>query len=151
MNAAEMSGEGLAIQFDPEEALDTAIVVSDPATDALRKRIAAAGPLRVRLGSEDDTSGNALTISGDAVTVQVYLDDDDTEGHAMTLRFPSAQDAAEFRRKVLLTGALAATIAVGATAINVGALAPSIATPAGRRRRPRSTATSSRASAPRRA
>ena len=50
------------------------------------------------------------------VTLRAFGDDDDTEGHAISVHFPSREEADAFRRRLMLTGVLAGTIAVGAVA-----------------------------------
>jgi hypothetical protein len=68
-------------------------------------------PVRLRISSDEDTEGHALSA---AVTVVVSEDDDDTEGHALSLHFPSVQEAKDFERRLLAAGLITATIAVGA-------------------------------------
>ena len=67
--------------------------------------------IRIRIPEEADTEGHE---SSAAVTVLVDADDDDVEGHALSLHFPSAHEANEFRKNLMLAGLLTATLAVGA-------------------------------------
>ncbi len=70
------------------------------------------GPQRLALRADAaDTEGHAL--AGTRVRVLV-ADDDDTEGHAIALHFPSRQEADAFRRRLLITGAVVGTVALGA-------------------------------------
>jgi hypothetical protein len=62
---------------------------------------------------DDDVEGHAM---GTSVSLRVFGDDDDTEGHAISVHFPTRDDADAFRRRLLVTGVLAGTIAVGAVA-----------------------------------
>ncbi len=81
----------------------------------LKDRVGRApGPTRLNVRyDESDTEGH--TISGTLLRVIVETDDtDDTEGHVVSLRFPTAQDADAFRKRLLVTGVLAGTIALGA-------------------------------------
>src|SRR3954451_9403396 len=77
--------------------------------------------ITISLPSED-TSGQILR---DPRTIDVVVIGDDTEGHSLSLRFPNSQDAGEFRRRLMLTGALAGTLVVGSitasTAMNQSA------------------------------
>ena len=78
-------------------------------------------------------SGHAL----DATTVAVTLAfDDDVEGHALSLHFPTAEKADEFRKRLIATGVVAGALVVGVTAAQLSTAIPA---PAGRRadRRPR--------------
>ncbi len=64
---------------------------------------------------EADTEGH-----GAGATLRVRLaDGDDTEGHAIAIHFPTRSDADAFRRRLLMTGVLAGTIALG-TAGGIG-------------------------------
>ena len=75
---------------------------------------------------EGDTSGHAL----DAAAVSITLHfDDDVEGHALSLHFPSAQKADEFRRRVLATGIVAGALVVGVTAAQLSGTAPATTIP----------------------
>ena len=71
-------------------------------------------PLPIILGyrgdADSDVEGHALDPS---VALTLRLDDDDTTGHAISVRFPTADDAARFRRNLILAGALAASVAMG--------------------------------------
>lgn len=63
-----------------------------------------------------DTEGHG---AGDELVLDARFGDDDVEGHAIALRFPSAKDARDFQMKILAAGLLAGTIVVaglGATA-----------------------------------
>lgn len=88
----------------------------DPAAAArLRKVVGAAGAerkrLRVRAVPEADTSGHLL--ADDTVEVNIALEYD-VEGHTFALRLPSADEARRLQKRLLLTGVIAASIAVGA-------------------------------------
>ena len=67
--------------------------------------------VRLSLVDDDDTDGHLR-----AATVRVRLtdDQDDTEGHAISLQFPSVQEADAFRRRLIASGLITATIALGA-------------------------------------
>lgn len=59
---------------------------------------------------DSDVEGHAMDPS---VALTLQLDGDDTTGHAISVRFPTADDAARFRRNMILAGALAASVALG--------------------------------------
>jgi len=75
--------------------------------------------IRVRLsaGREEDVEGHLLP-AGDAtaVLVRMALDDDDVEGHAMSIHFPDIDGARRFRNELLAAGVLTATVAMSAGA-----------------------------------
>jgi len=69
---------------------------------------------RIRLmpSEEDDTEGH-----GRSATLRLRAlpeDGDDTEGHAISLHFPNAEAADQFRRRLIATGVIAATVTLGA-------------------------------------
>jgi hypothetical protein len=81
------------------------------------------GWLRERLGRDPDATAVVLRAVDDdveghatstTVTLRAFGDDDDTEGHAISVHFPTRDDADAFRRRLLVTGVLAGTIALGA-------------------------------------
>jgi hypothetical protein len=75
--------------------------------------------IRVRLipAGEEDVEGHLLP-TGDttAVLVRLALDDDDVEGHAMSIHFPDIDGARRFRTELLAAGVLTATVAMSAGA-----------------------------------
>jgi hypothetical protein len=76
----------------------------------------------IRLDETDaDTRGHAYDPTSVAISLSF---DDDAEGHALSLRFPSAEKADEFRKRLLATGALAAALIVGVTAAQITSTAP---------------------------
>ncbi len=66
------------------------------------------GPVRISASAED-TAGQTLA----GWTLDVLVADGDTEGQAMTLRFPNPAAAAAFQRRLLVAGTLAGTVALG--------------------------------------
>lgn len=65
---------------------------------------------------ESDVEGHWRS---DSVDITIQLGDDDVEGHAMSVHFPSAAEADRFRKRLMAVGLLAGTIAIG----SVGAAA----------------------------
>jgi hypothetical protein len=75
--------------------------------------------IRVRLipGGEEDVEAHLLpTGDSTAVLVRMALDDDDVEGHAMSIHFPDIDGARRFRNELLAAGVLTATVAMSAGA-----------------------------------
>jgi hypothetical protein len=78
----------------------------------LHEKLREPGSTRVRIrATDDDTEGHGAT--GTLVRVLVE-DDDDTEGHAIAIHFPSREEADAFRRRLLVTGVLVGSVALGA-------------------------------------
>jgi len=63
-----------------------------------------------------DTAGHML--ANDTLTVSIALEGD-VEGHTMTLRLPSVEEARRLQKRLLITGVLAASIVAGAAGANV--------------------------------
>jgi hypothetical protein len=73
---------------------------------------------------EGDTSGH-----GAATAVAISLSfDDDVEGHALSLHFPSPEKAEEFRKRLVATGVVAGALVVGVTAAQLSASTPTTST-----------------------
>ena len=71
--------------------------------------------VRVRLADEQDVEGH-LFGGGDkslVLALQLSGDDDDVEGHAISIHFPDAEQARRFRNELLAAGVLTATLAMG--------------------------------------
>ncbi len=82
----------------------------------LQQALRGPGPpkLRIRVaGDADDTEGHRAEM-GPFVRVMVETDDD-TEGHAISIHFPTLGEADAFRRRLLVTGLIVGTVALGAT------------------------------------
>ncbi len=71
--------------------------------------------LRAAGEDEDDTEGHRGR-SSLALRVIVESGDDDTEGHAISIHFPSKDEADAFRKRLLVTGVLVGSVALGAGA-----------------------------------
>jgi hypothetical protein len=68
--------------------------------------------VRIAPAERSDVEGHVL--DSQSVLVNLQLEGDDTEGHAINVHFPTAADADNFRRNVLAAGLLAGTIVIGA-------------------------------------
>ena len=98
----------------------------DPAVEErFRARLKSADDqaVRVRISSpeEGDVEGHAFNATLKSVWVKVQLDDDDTEGHAISVHFPTADEADKFRKRLMAAGLLAGAVVLG----SVGAIAVS--------------------------
>jgi hypothetical protein len=103
------------IQLD-DGSLAEARVWDAKSAEAMRKAVKSPKPLRVKAAAPADTAGHAL--ANDTLAVSITLEGD-VEGHTMTLRLPSAQEAREFQKRLLIAGVLAASIVAGAAGANL--------------------------------
>ena len=103
------------------------IVLDDDETTVAEGRLrdVDAGPtwakhrVTIRL-DESDTSGH---VAAAAVSISLSFDDD-VEGHALSLHFPSPEKAEQFRKRLVATGVVAGALVVGVTAAQLSASAP---------------------------
>lgn len=112
MSAQEMI---FTIQLD-DGSLAEARVWDAKSAEAMRKAVEAPKPLRVKAAAPADTAGHAL--ANDTLAVNITLEGD-VEGHTMILRLPSAQEARELQKRLLIAGFLAASIVAGAAGANL--------------------------------
>lgn len=84
--------------------------------EAMRKRRGEPGSTHVQIAPADeaDTQGHGAQF---ATGVIVRPEGDDTEGHAISLHFPTAEEAAAFRRRLLATGLIVGTVTIGAVGV----------------------------------
>src|SRR5437763_10005033 len=73
-------------------------------------------PARITLRDSDDVEGHS---SSNTVAITLEIEGD-TEGHALSLRFPTADAARDFEKRMLATGLLVGTVAATAIGIGVG-------------------------------
>jgi hypothetical protein len=90
-----------------------ATISTSPESEArLRALVAERGPeLRIRLAAPADLEVTGHQLSTATLAVNV-VDEDDTEGHAISLHFPRAEEAKEFERRLLATGAIVGTLVI---------------------------------------
>ncbi len=99
---------------------------------ALNSNARKALSVRITPAPESDVQGHAFDANLKSVWLRVELDGDDTEGHAISVRFPTAQDADNFRRNLLAAGVLVGAMVVGsagAMAIGNNPAAPGVSAP----------------------
>ena len=103
-------------------------LVLDLVGESVRERIAGAlaagNPVAVWFRMPDvDVEGHA--VATEELVLDAVLDEDDVEGHAVRLRFPTREEAAAFRRMVLesgrLDGSMTAQRGMGKVALRPGA------------------------------
>ncbi len=94
-----------------------AVVEPDDAAWLQEKLRREPGSTRLEIRYDDaDTEGHG----GHNTKFKVIVDsDDDTEGHAIALNFPTREEADAFRKRLMLAGVLAGTIVLG-TAGGIG-------------------------------
>lgn len=104
-----MSDQQYAIELESGQ---RAIVEADDDAWLREKLSKERGSTRVRVRFDDaDVEGHAAAATAD---VHLIAEDDDTEGHAIAIHFPSREEADAFRKRLLVGGVLAGTIALGA-------------------------------------
>ncbi len=117
-----MIARDLEFELSIEPGWTTRAEPADRATsEALQRLFAEIGPqsVVVQAGPTDGADVSGHSAGGTTVEVVVRLDDDDTEGHAFSLRFPSQDDAQRMRTRLAAGSLLIAVLAVGT--VSVGA------------------------------
>jgi hypothetical protein len=112
-----MSDQELYIELEPDDT-EGHVVSGRVATgdiEWIRDRLDrgdAATPVILKAGDDgdDDVEGHGTA----TLRLQAFDDEDDTVGHALSIHFPSREEADAFRRRLLLTGVLTGTIVLGA-------------------------------------
>jgi hypothetical protein len=102
----------IELKDDAEGHAGRGIVETDDAAWLEQKVRSDSGTKRLRVlpDDRDDTEGHA----SDILVRAMLEDEDDTEGHAIAIHFPSRAEADAFRRRLLVTGVLVGTVALGA-------------------------------------
>jgi hypothetical protein len=103
------------------------IAATVDASEAERLLAILGGSAQIEFGlapeSDDDVEGHMF---GAGAIVRLIVrrsgDDSDVEGHALTLRFPTAEEAAKFKAKILVGGLLVGTL-IGASGLASTAMA----------------------------
>jgi hypothetical protein len=92
--------------------------LDEASAETVRRLLEDSASVKVRVvqADEADTAGHALA-AGSVLVNAIF--GDDVEGHAMSLRFANPAAAAEFRKRLLATGLIAATLAAGAIGVGV--------------------------------
>ena len=97
----ERAAEGHTLTIGEQR---VAMQIADSAVEAkLRDRLAKGGPISARLAPAEsgDVEGHVFQVAQPSVAINLQLDDDDVEGHAISLHFPSLEEAERFRRGLL--------------------------------------------------
>lgn len=104
-----MANEQFTIDLGDDQ---RALLVPDDAAwlrDKLRQE---PGATRIRVRYDgDEVEGHRY---GAGLGVRVIADDLDTEGHSIALHFPSREEADAFRKRLMLTGVIVGSVAIGA-------------------------------------
>jgi hypothetical protein len=101
------------------------ISTPNPESEArLRALLAERGPtLRIRLAAPDDFDVSGHQLSATSLTLDV-IDEDDVEGHTISLHFPRLEDAKQFEQRLIATGAIVGTLVVGGSGLALSQAIP---------------------------
>jgi hypothetical protein len=109
-----MTDQEIVIELEPDDTQGHATLRVTDDEGWLKDRLGrepGSNRITLKASDDDDVEGHAMSST---VTLRAFDDDDDTEGHAISVHFPSRDEAEAFRRRLMLTGVLAGTIALGA-------------------------------------
>jgi hypothetical protein len=106
------SQEGHALTIGGQQ--PARLTFPDPKTEQrIRDALKTGRATSVRIGPAERSEVEGHVLDSQSVWVNLQLEGDDTEGHAINVHFPTAADADNFRRNVLAAGILAGTIVIG--------------------------------------
>jgi hypothetical protein len=101
------------------------ISTSNPESEArLRALVAERGPaLRIRLDAPADLDVTGHELDATSLTLRV-VDEDDTEGHVISLHFPRVEDAKQFQQRMIATGAIVGTLVIAGSGLALSQALP---------------------------
>jgi hypothetical protein len=101
------------------------ISTPNPESEArLRALVAERGPaLRIRLDAPADFDVTGHELDATSLTLHV-VDEDDTEGHVISLHFPRVEDAKQFQQRMIATGALVGTMVIAGSGLALSQALP---------------------------
>ena len=106
------SQEGHALTIGGQQPVR--LTFPDPkAEQRIRAGLKAGRATSVRIAPAERSDVEGHVLDSQSVLLNLQLEGDDTEGHAINVHFPTAADADNFRRNVLAAGILAGTIVLG--------------------------------------
>jgi hypothetical protein len=86
--------------------------------------VAERGPaLRIRLDAPADFDVTGHALDSASLTLHV-VDEDDTEGHVISLHFPKVEDAKQFQQRMIATGALVGTLVIAGSGLALSQALP---------------------------
>lgn len=128
----EMKGSARTLALDLDGSVYPIQFVDPADAERLSGSLAEGQQVRIQVVADDDTDveGHALSKSA-AAQLTLLGGDDDTEGHAISVHFPTAGDAREFRNRLLVTGAIVGSVTLAGLGAGVALTqAPGIGTAA---------------------
>jgi hypothetical protein len=106
------SQEGHALRIGGQPS--ARVTFPDPKTEQrIRAGLKTGRATSVRIAPAERSDVEGHVLDSQSVLLNLQLEGDDTEGHAINVHFPTASDADNFRRNVLAAGILAGTIVIG--------------------------------------
>jgi hypothetical protein len=100
------------------------ISTSSPDSEArLRALVAERGSLRIRLDAPADADVTGHELDATSLVLSV-VDEDDTEGHVISLHFPRIEDAKHFEQRMIVTGAIVGTMVIAGSGLALSQALP---------------------------
>jgi len=104
----------IEVPGDDTEGHATGAVVAGGDEDWIRDRLGRGGKSSVVLRPGDDGDDVEGHAGGARLRLRAFDSEDDTEGHAISVNFPSREEADAFRKRLMLAGVLTGTLLLGA-------------------------------------
>jgi hypothetical protein len=131
MTETEAQGGGLSLDLDGRA--HQIEFMSPENKERVTALLADRQQMRVQIDpvEDADTEGHVLA-SKAVVSLRILDDEDDTEGHAIAVHFPTAGDARDFRNKLIMTGAIVGSVTLAGLGVGAGlSQIPNVGAPGG--------------------
>lgn len=131
--AAERGAQGSGLALDLDGRAHQIEFMSPENRERVTALLGDRQQLRVQIDptEEADTEGHVLATKA-LVSLRILDGEDDTEGHAITVHFPTAGEARDFRNKLLLTGAIVGSVTIAGLGVGAGlSQTPNLGAPSG--------------------
>jgi hypothetical protein len=130
---AETEAQGSGLSLDLEGRTHAIEFMSADDRERVTALLAERQQMRVKIDpmEDADTEGHVLATKA-LVSLRVLDGEDDTEGHAIAVHFPTAGDARDFRNKLVMTGAIVGTVTLAGLGVGAGlSQIPNVGAPSG--------------------
>lgn len=133
MTAAETGAQGSGVSLNLDGRTHQIEFMSPKSKERVSALLAARQPMQVKVDpiEDADTEGHVLA-SKAVVSLRILDDEDDTEGHAIAVHFPTAGEARDFRNKLMVTGAIVGSVTIAGLGVGAGLnQIPNVGAPSG--------------------
>lgn len=130
---AETEAQGSGLSLDLEGRTHQIEFMSPDDKERVTALLADQQQMRVRIDPIEDADTEGHVLANKAVVSLRFLEgEDDTEGHAIAVHFPTAGEARDFRNKLIMTGAIVGSVTIAGLGVGAGlSQIPNVGAPSG--------------------